>query len=233
MPFPAWPEFAPTGCNAPPVPGGSSAGPPAPIGAAEAEAACNAIAGPDRKENCKLDVAATGTKSFADAYRLTEKLAKKSVPTEPELHLPANFSENLARPIEFAWNRSDDRDGGVTYRHCIWGVNELFDYSRCKAADEPLASRDSLIYGGSALLALLALLILLFFTLLRNRPALLALVALLLLPLVFAAFYLGRSKALDVTVAQLSPGQAYLWKVIAEDRDGAIAESETRRLTVR
>jgi hypothetical protein len=229
-----WPEFAPNNCTAPPVPGGSSAPPPSPINLAEVQAACGAIVGADREANCIADVAATGDIGFAETYLTSERLELNKSPSEPELGLPADFSENLALPIEFTWTRAIDTElDGVTYRHCVWSTDELFDYNKCRSFDEPFATGDSLKYAILALIILLLLLLLLYLTLLRNRPALLAIIAILLLPLVVIAFQLGRSQTLEATIVDLESGGQYFWKVIAEDQEGAIAESPTRRLTVR
>ena len=230
---PRWPEFAPNNCTAPPVPDGSSAGSPAPMDLADAQALCRAVVAPDRQANCVADVAATGDAGFAEAYLVTERLELNQGPSEPLLGLPADFSENLVLPVHFTWTRAVDRErDGVTYRHCVWSTSELFDYNKCAPVIAPFAARDSLVYAGVALLLVLLLLLILFLTILRNRPVLLALVALLLLPAIVVAFYAGRGETLDETVTDLEPGGSYFWKVIAEDEEGAIAESVTRRLTV-
>lgn len=231
--LPSWPEFAPNNCTAPPVPGGSSAPPPAPINLTDAQAVCSAVVAPDREANCIADVAATGDADFAEAYVISERLELNEGPSEPALGLPADFSENLALPIKFTWTRAVDTErDGVTYRHCVWSASELFDYNKCTPFAEPFATGDSLLYALIALLILLLILLLLYLTVLRHRRGLLALVALLLLPAVVIAFQAGRAEILDTTMANLDSGGSYFWKVIAEDGEGAIAESPTRRLTV-
>jgi len=229
-----WPEFAPNNCTAPPVPGGSSAPAPTPVDVATAETACSAIVAPDRKANCVADVTATGDAGFAETYALSESLEINAGPSEPALGQPADFSENLALPIEFTWTRAIDTErDDVTYRHCVWSTSERFDYNQCAAYDEPFATGDSLLYALIALLILLLLLLILYLTLLRNRPVLLVVVAVLLLPAVVIAFHLGRAETLETTIVNLDSGGQYFWKVIAEDAQGAIAESPTRRLTVK
>ena len=43
----------------------------------------------------------------------------------------------------------------------------------------------------------------------------------------------GVRTAVVHRVAQLEPGGVYFWKVIAEDREGGVVESETYRFTVK
>jgi hypothetical protein len=231
---PDWPAYAPNNCVAPPVPGGSAAPAPEPIDPAEAERLCGDVVGPDRRANCVADVAATGEAGFAEAYVASEQLEQNVAPTEPTLGLPANFAESLALPIKFTWSQSTDADrAGVTYRYCLWSSAELFGFDKCTPVDAPFASRDSIVNTVIAALALLILLLVLFLTVLRHRPLLLVLVAILLLPLLLIGFHLGRGQPLSETVASLDPTGRYLWKVVAEDENGAIAESETRLFTVR
>ena len=223
---PSWPAFAPNNCTAPSTPGGSLAGPPAPIAPDEAEQLCRVVVAPDRRANCLADVAATGEPGFAEAYVVAEELQLNTAPAEPALGLPADFSENLALPINFTWTRAVDTErDGTTYRHCAWRTNELFDYNKCAPVVVPFAPRDSIVYAGMAALAILLLLLILYLTLLRNRPFILVLVAILLLPVLLVAFHLGRGRTLDATVADLEPTGRYLWKVIAEDERGALVES--------
>jgi hypothetical protein len=68
----------------------------------------------------------------------------------------------------------------------------------------------------------------------NKKPLVLVPLAIVVVALVFVAFYIRRARldsaTLNKTVVELKSGTEYFWKVVAEDGKGGIAESETRRI---
>jgi hypothetical protein len=233
-----WPMQAPQSCTAPAQPGApQTSGPPAPLQPAEAEKICSAVAAPDRRANCILDVTATGDRGFAETYALTERIETKAVPKPPTLRFPDDNAD-LARTVNFGWTKASDAAGGpLTYRHCVWNANQLYDFNKCIAVgDQPPAGRGTF---NAALVAVLG--VLLFIAVLiskmKYRRLVLVLLVIAIIPAVLLALYLGRP-TIDATTAstsvpRLESGKVYFWKVIAQDNQGGTVESLTRRFTVR
>jgi hypothetical protein len=233
----AWPMQSPPSCTAPSLPGGAAAvAPQTPMPQAQAEKACAAIVAADRKANCIQDVMATGEAGFADTYLATERIERHTPPKAPTLQTPADNSDHSGG-VRFTWEEVRDAAGGpVTYRHCVWDAKRPFDFNRCQALGDRPVTDQGVVYAGFVLFIGLLLLLMLFYIAVKQRRLVLIAVAIAIIPAAILAFYLGRSRA-DVTptstVAQLEPGGVYFWKVIAEDRDGGVVESETYRFTVR
>ncbi len=235
----SWPMESPSSCVAPQVPGGSTAvAPQAPMTQAQADRICSAIVDPDRRANCVQDVMATGEAGFAATYLATERIERHTPPPVPGLGAPDDNSD-LGGSVRFTWTNVVDAAGGsVKYRHCVWSAARVFDFNTCTAVAEPsLPITRSVAYAGFIAFLLLLLFLVLFFTGLKHRRALLILVAIAILPGALLTFYIGRTltgtTAVVSTAARLEPSGVYFWKVIAEDREGGVVESETRRFTVR
>lgn len=229
----SWPMESPRSCTAPPQPGGPAAtAPPAPLTLAEAERLCSAVTAPDREANCVQDVMATGEPGFAQTYKLTEQIGRKAAPTAPVLGLPEDNSVDLAETVRFTWSRASGSGGGpVTYRHCVWSADQLYDFNKCAAVAKQ--SDRGILYAVLAALIGLLLFLALLFTGLKHKRVLLILVAIAILPAVLVTFYFGRTSVVSTTVAQLEPGKVYFWKVIAEVDRGGTVESQTRRFTIK
>jgi hypothetical protein len=233
----AWPMAASGACAAPAQPGLPQVSAAKPLTPAEAEKVCAAIAAPDRRANCVADVTATGDPGFAETYLTTERLENKPIPAAPTLGLPSDNAD-LPKAVSFRWARAVDAAGGpISYRHCVWNADQLFDFNKCVAVgDEPPAGRG--LFNVSLVLVIgLLLFLALLVSRLRHRRLALAIVALLIIPAVFLALYFGRPRV-DATIAstsvnQLQAGKVYFWKVIAENGQGGVVESQTRRFTVR
>lgn len=234
----SWPQESPQpgACSAPPQPAGPfTNNPPTPMPQAEAERLCSAVADPLRKANCVMDTMATGERKFADTYLLTERLDSNTLPPPPVLSYPDDFAVDLPGKIDFTWGTTTDADGKPpTYRHCLWGADELFSLNKCTVVDTGPFAGKGLLWWLLMLLLAIVLLIVLAATILRTQRGLLVVIALVLLgSLVYAYIYMGRNAAPSATVAELQPGKVYFWKVVAEDDQGALSESQTRRLQVR
>lgn len=128
-----WPYENPTRCDVPPHP----SIPPGPLepqkALDEGTAAqiCGNIVDKQRRNNCIQDVMVTGERGFAVAYRQTEEGERNQFPTPPVLDAPRDRVA-IKQPMTFAWGRSKDPDGErVTYRQCIWPVNEPFTLKDC------------------------------------------------------------------------------------------------------
>jgi hypothetical protein len=234
----SWPMESPQSCTAPAQPGVPQvSAAPTPVTPAEAEKLCSAIAAPDRRANCIVDVTATGDRGFAETYQVTERLENRPIPAAPALGFPDDNAD-LSRAVDFRWTRDVDVAGGpVTYRHCVWNADQPYDLNKCVAvANEPPPGRG--MFNVSIVLIVAALLFLaLLMSRVKHRRFALAVVAILIIPAVFLAIYLGN-RGVDSTIAatsvgQLQAGKVYFWKVIAENSQGGVVESRTRRFTVR
>jgi hypothetical protein len=213
-----------------------AATPPATLPLAEAEQRCAAVVDPARKKNCVADVAATGAAVFAETYIATEKLLARPRPRAPELRTPANNAVIPAANVRFEWTKPlDPLAQGLTFRHCLWNNEKLYDFNNCTVVAKGWtpSQDDWSTYALIAALALLLALVLWFATGAR-------LIAVILLSLA-VAFWAGWQVVLIQTgqgagtnrIERLDPGKIYRWKVVAEDADGNIVESETRRLVVK
>lgn len=144
----------------------------------------------------------------------------------------------MSLPISFTWTRANDADGDtVTYRHCVWLALDRPNNNACDAtAIQTIAWAPGLICALIVLLIGALVLVLLIYLGMKQRRALLRAVVIATVILAILAFYLcgiAGAKTASKTVAQLEPGKAYLWKVIAEDGKGGSTQSETRRFTTR
>ncbi|MEM7050075.1 MAG: hypothetical protein AAF604_10460 [Acidobacteriota bacterium] len=235
--LPAWPGQSSQGCVAPPQPGGPVANtPPAPLPVAEAERLCAGLVDLERKDNCVVDVAATGEAAFAETYLWTEKIASLPMAAMPQLGEPANNAILPAGKVDFTWTAEAAPAGGsMTYRHCLWSSDQLYDFNHCTVIEDgglpaPWGSpKLRIFYACIALLAILLLLLLLIFTGWRHRRAVLFLLAIAVLAALL--WILGGSTG-SSRVEEVEDNQIYFWKVVAEDDNGTVVESETRRLEV-
>lgn len=202
-------------CKAPAVPGGSTrTDPPAPIALEKAKALCAPLRDPDRRRNCTADVAATGEASFAEIYLLTEKIATAPQPPQPVLVAPADSAVVAAKGAEFSWKEGKSATGGALHhRLCLWRAGETYDFNKCAASSSKEASA------------------------MQKTPADILLEAAKKKGRALADKQLGRRTGAAASsrrvVERLEPGVVYYWKVVAEDENGAIVESRTRRLTIR
>lgn len=232
-----WPEAAPQVCRVPQLPGVPVATTPLqPLPRAEAENLCTPVIDAQRRKNCVADVAATGAREFAQTYLATEKILSRARPLAPQLRVPANNATIPATNIRFDWTKPGAAaKNPLIFRHCLWSADQLYDFNNCTvlAKDGPRAQSDWLTYAIVAALALLLLLILWF-----AAGARFLIVQLLALAVALWAgwqIYLvqtGRTPG-TLTVERVAPGKIYFWKVVAEDAEGNIVESETRRLVVK
>jgi hypothetical protein len=227
----SWPMLAPASCDAPAQPGVPAGIPPqAPMTEAEAAELCNAVTDPNRRENCMQDVMATGEAGFAEAYLVTERLERNTMPDPPVLGQPADNSLELVQPVSFTWSTTTDRDGEkVRYRYCVWSMDELFNFNRCTPVSKPWLTKDSKLYIGLILLIALALLLLIILMKLKYRPLLMLVVLIALAPAIWLAWQWGEATELTAARAELEPGKVYFWKAVAEDDQGRVSESPTRR----
>lgn len=231
----SWPKLSPAACDAPPQPGvPAGTAPRTPMAEAEAVKLCNAVADPHRRENCVLDVTATGEASFADVYQTTERLASNVMPVPPVLDLPADNNLTLTQPVSFTWSTTSDRDGEVVrYQHCVWSMDEQYDLNKCTDVSAPELTQNRVLYICLVLLIALVLLLLIILRKLKQRPLLVLLVLIALVPAIWLVWQWGRATELKVARDELVPGKVYLWKAVAEDDQGRVSESPTRRFATR
>ncbi len=232
-----WPEAAPQVCRVPQLPGVPIATtPPQPLPVAEAEKLCDPVVEAQRRKNCVADVTATGAREFAQTYLATERQLNRPRPAAPELRTPANNATIPATDMRFDWtNPVAQANDGLTIRHCLWSADQLYDFNKCTVLDEHATpwQSDWRIFALIAVLALLLALILWF----AARARFIAVQLLALAVALWAGWQLylvqtGRTPG-TITVEQVAPGKIYFWRVVAEDAEGNLVESKTRRLVVK
>lgn len=234
-----WPRENPQSCAFPSDPEGPPRKPPVkPVKLEVAEQHCRDIVAEDRRANCVQDVMITGEAGFARTYVMAEKIARNRPPTVPRLVSPEDEAASLPRSVGFIWKKSTDPDGDpVTYRFCLWGVDNGFQGSDCTPVTSHLmATRtDNILRAGLEGLGLL-----LFVGLLipgmtkRNKFISLVVVSMLTAVMVSGCSLLDMTTRIDTvgkTVSGLESNKAYFWKVIAQDDKGGSTESETWRFT--
>lgn len=231
----SWPMLSSATCDAPAQPGvPAGTAPQTPLTEDEAAELCNAVTELKRRKNCVQDVMATGEASFAETYLVTERLARNTMPDRPILGLPADNSLELAQPVTFTWSTTTDRDGEkVRYRHCVWSADEFFDLNKCTPVSEPWLAKEIIFYIVLILLIALALLLLIVLMKLKYRSLLLLIVLIALVPALWMALQWGQAAELTAAMAELKSGKVYFWKTVAEDEQGRVAESLTRRFRTR
>lgn len=215
--------------------------PRAPFTRQVAEQLAAGITAPDHREDAIKDLMATGDSTFARTYLLADKINRNNAPDAPVLIYPADFDSVSTTPVDFKWNKSTDKDGDkLSYGLHVWPVNELPDLNKAL----PLSSSSSSGLAGGSLfywiVGLIALLfVLLYFTLMKQRRGLLVILVLILLAILIGAYFL-KSKGQQMgqqevskEMKDLQQGKAYFWKVIVEDGQGGVTESETRRVYIR
>lgn len=226
-----WPGGeSPNGCvppNEPPLPLPS-------VDQATAEARCADITDPIRRALCVGDIMATGDVQFAEGYLAADKILRNHYPEAPKLTFPANYQSGLKLPIKFTWDQEVDADGDhLDYRILVWPIRDLPDNN---VAIEIGGSKGW--FGGDGsncwwIIGLIALaLILLLYLLLRKKKKLFTLLALLVLIVAAALIVRCRTPkevAREFTMTELNEGKSYYWKVITEDGNGGVTESEVFR----
>lgn len=238
--FPTWPNGeSPNSCYLPPVE--NQAQPPAitPIARADAEPHCAAITDPVQKDHCIGDVAVTGEIGFAQTYLRSQLIAANRVPAMPTQIFPKDDAAGLAGPITFRWNTAADADGDtVTYRHCVWSVNKNYNGNECVAVpgfDGSTGDGADSVCTWLFILLAIALFVVLLRIAIQNKQALPVWIALaLLFALVLVYLFCGKGFGrMTTTVSDLRPGEAYFWKVLADDGKGGTTESETLRFELK
>jgi hypothetical protein len=231
-----WPAPTPQACRAPPMPGiAIAAVPPTPLPRAEAERHCTPIVDAPRKKYCIADVMATGAPVFAETYRATEKLLARRLPRPPELRAPANNAVIPAANVRFEWTKPlDPQKQGLTFRHCLWSNDQLYDFNNCRAVEENWLPTH-VDWFNYAVIAILALLVALILWLATGARLLIAILLSLAVALWAGAqvYFIQSGFAVGTTASSLDPGKIYRWKVVAEDTEGNLVESETRRLVAK
>jgi len=237
----SWPAENPQACPAPPRPPGGPVE-KAPLRRLSLEVAqqhCGGIAGEHAKANCIQDVMVTGEPGFAEGYLVAEQIERNALPAAPVLGYPENFKIDVGLPVDFTWNKTSDLNGDpLTYRHCMWEVNERFTFNKCLVTPVQTTSwKSGAVYAVPVILLGLLLLAILLWLGIKKKPMLLYLLVIVILAGAALAFYLGKkrtsSEALAKSVSGLQSGKSYYWKVIAEDGKGGTVESETRRFGIK
>jgi hypothetical protein len=232
-----WPSSNPSLACIPAVQGEPQPLPP--LTQAQAEQSCADVTDPERRALCIMDLMATGEVGFAATYIAGDKIARNKYPKAPKLTFPADFQEGLTLPIKFTWDKATDEDEDpLTYRHYVWPVNEFPNSN-----DAVEVSTDEGWFGGGSKrcawmigLIALVLILILYFLLRKKRKGLFVLLAVLVVIAAIIAFLLcrkGDSPPLSLEVTDLKPSKAYFWKVIVEDGNGGVTESEMHRFELK
>lgn len=243
--FPSWPNGeSPQSCYLPVEIEGPSRPQPAaitPIAIAQAEALCEAVRDPVQKNNCIGDVSITGEAGFAQVYLGSQKIESNRLPGVPVQTFPLDDSSDLVGPVKFDWGRVTDPDGDtVSYRHCVWSVNKIYNANECsqvttESAALPEFMKGSPCTGWFAVLAALLFFVLLLILLKKKHNALTVIAILLLIALVVIYFYCCKHQGgpVSAVATELKAGEAYYWKVLADDGKGGTVESETYRFELK
>ncbi|HEX6191108.1 MAG TPA: hypothetical protein VFZ42_02035 [Chitinophagaceae bacterium] len=207
-----------------------------PLSQTQAEQACAGVTDGDRRINCIQDVMVTGDVAFAKAYLAADKINRNTLPNPPKLIYPKDLDRTVSMPVDFKWDNATDKDGDpVTYKLSVWPVNDGPNNNNAIDVSTKSGSRVGrntaiLITGVIGLL----LLVIFYFSGKNKKPVHLILGLIIVLIAMFGAYLLcGRSTTLSYNFTNLQSGQAYYWKVIAEDNNGGVTESEMQRFEVK
>ena len=230
-----WPGNGPNQtCKVAGVPGDVKPKPPLTKQAAEALAA--GITDPDRRDDCIKDLMLTGDEVFAKTYLLADRINRNKFPEPPKLLFPKDF-DTVNANVDFEWASTTDPDGNkLDYKLYVWPENEIPDFN--KATD--LASGNNWWSGRLqyvwiiALIGLLLLLLIWISGLKKKSGAVGIVIILMLIAMALAYFFIGQKKSggLTTNFADLDPGKTYFWKVLVEDGEGGVTESETRTIRI-
>jgi hypothetical protein len=243
--FPTWPNGeSPQSCYLPVIVEGPENPQPAaitPLPIAQAENHCADVKDAVQKNNCIGDVSITGQAGFAQVYLASQKIESNRLPKIPVQIFPLDGAADLTGPIKFDWNRTADPDGDpVTYRHCVWSVNKIYNANECIQVKTSTADAGVIKHSRCALwfavFAALLFLVLLLILLKKKYNTLAVIAILLLLALVVIYFYCCKTQAsgpVSNTATGLTAGEAYYWKVLADDGKGGTVESDTYRFELK
>jgi Big-like domain-containing protein len=191
----------------------------------------------------------TGVKSLGGvpmAANVTFSFLTNGAPSAPDLFSPEDGATGVALPVQFQWVRSTDIDGEpVTYN--LWfctnpgflGCNPVQVTSTTVTAGSSLRNTPAGLggYGAGMLLAGFAIV-----GGVRFKRKIFFFIAVLAISGMMVAAC-GKTKTNTVTatpdpstlitksVSDLKPETTYYWKVVADDGNGALIESETRSFT--
>ncbi|MGL6291071.1 MAG: InlB B-repeat-containing protein [Silanimonas sp.] len=226
----SWPGLSPQTCALPPE-HATGAAPLAPLPIAVAKQQCSALREDDRRSNCEQDVMVTGDVDVAATYLATQRVLLNPLPKAPTLRLPEDNATGLGPRVDFVWDRaSDAEDDRLQYSLCVWAAGDTLTQAACSDLPPPGRLLDTQMLDAWlwVLVVLLVLVLIVLIRARRHRARYVALALLLILAIVLL-FVFGRSSTLGADTADLKRGQAYFWKVVVEDGQGGVVESETRR----
>lgn len=193
---------------------------------------------------------ATGVKSLGQvpmAADFTWAFLTNGAPGAPSLYLPADQAKDVAQPVVFQWIKSKDADGeAVTYHlwYCtnpsFFGCTPVDVTETTTTAGSPL--RNTLAglggYGAGMMLAGFAIV-----GGVRFKRKIFFFIAVLAISVMAVSACGTKTNTETVTavpdpatlmsksVSNLKSGTTYWWKVVADDGNGALIESENRTFT--
>jgi hypothetical protein len=180
---------------------------------------------------------------FAKAYLESQSLDQRIQIAPPKLVSPPNNSRIPAARVDFTWKPVPGTESvDVSHYHCLWKSGERFDFNNCKLLSvdgdplrgivPPIVTKYlSPVICWILILALLIAALILFTS---NRRKAAAFVLVLVLPLALICWLRHRStiEPTSVSIANLTPGEIYRWKVVTDTKEGLITESETFRFEI-
>jgi methionine-rich copper-binding protein CopC len=197
---------------------------------------------------------ATGVLSLAQkpmAADKTWKFLTNGAPSAPSLFLPTDQATGVAVPVQFQWVKSKDLDGEPVSYHLWYCTNPGF--LGCSPVEIASAATTTAASAGSALHGTLAGLggygagmLLAGFAIVggvRSRRKIFFFIAVLAISAMATAACGKKTETVAVpvgvdpatlmskSVSGLKPGTTYWWKVVADDGNGALIESENRSFT--
>jgi hypothetical protein len=197
----------------------------------------------------------TGVKSLGGTpmvANFTWSFLTNGAPSAPSLFLPADGATGVALPVEFQWVKSKDADGEPVSYHLWYCTNPGFlgctpvDIASATTPTTTASTGSSLNntlaglggYGAGILLAGFAIA-----GGVRSRRKIFFFIAVLAISVMAAAACGKKTETVSVpvgvdpatlitkSISTLKSGTTYYWKVVADDGNGSLIESETRSFT--
>jgi len=163
-------------------------------------------------------------------------------PSQPQLYSPTNGQTGIGSSVDLVWIKSKDIDGEPVTYHLSYCTNPaMFNCTPVDVASASSVRSTFASLGGYGAGIFLAGIVIAGGV--RSRRKLFFLIAVLLISGMMASACHKKSSSdnsivgvdpaslMTKTVSGLSPGSTYFWKVVADDGNGALIESDTWSFT--
>jgi hypothetical protein len=185
------------------------------------------------------------------ATDFTWSFLTNGAPSAPSLYLPEDLATGVAIPVQFQWVKAKDSDGEPVSYHLWYCTNpsmfgctpvDIASSTTTTAASTGSSLHNTLAglggYGAGILLAGFAIA-----GGVRSRRKIFFFIAVLAISVMAAAACGKKTETVSVpvtpdpatlmlkSVSNLKSGTTYYWKVVADDGNGGLIDSETRSFT--